>query len=133
MLAEELSKDAMFLAAAQFERFFDNDKVTQALQLFHNGLVYNINIYAEREISAIVQDRHPYNTVFSLNNPDESLCDCEKQVPCEHIWTAFFANGAGWRFIADWGIIDGKVSEEKTTKCEKDRRRKYKSTVGTNV
>lgn len=80
---------------------------------------------------------HPYNTVFSLNNPDESLCDCEKQVPCEHIWSAFFATYASMApvgdLLRDWGIIDGKVSEEKTTKCEKDRRRKYKSTVGTNV
>lgn len=121
MLANELSKATVLDSAKRFKWFYYQDTIKSALRLFQQGLVYNINVYGERELSAAVQDKATYDVLLSLDEPETSLCECGGDSPCVHIWAVFFSVYSSFdsvpKLTQTWGkVLNKEPSKSKRTK-----------------
>jgi hypothetical protein len=79
----------------------DSELVEDSLQLYRQGLVYNVAVDKGRIVGVVEDEERIYLPILHLDHPDQNGCDCYEAPPCHHQVALLFYAAASHSLVGE--------------------------------
>ena len=79
----------------------DSELVEDSLQLYRQGLVYNVAVDNGRIVGVVEDEDRIYLPILHLDHPDQNGCDCHEAPPCHHQVALLFYAAASHSLVGE--------------------------------
>ncbi|MEI4801179.1 hypothetical protein WAZ07_07510 [Bacillus sp. FJAT-51639] len=107
MLQHSITKDEIMEIANEFlkgldpQQTTDKEQVSNALQLYRSGLVYNVDFDGYTLSGTVEHDGDIYSVNIPIRNVSESYCDCFSPTQCEHMLAVLLYAASSFGQVGD--------------------------------
>ncbi|PGZ95374.1 hypothetical protein COE51_20730 [Bacillus pseudomycoides] len=107
MLQHSITKDEIMEIANEFlkgldpQQASDKEQVSDALQLYRSGLVYNVDFDGYTLSGTVENDGDIYSVNIPIRNVSESYCDCFSPTQCKHMLAVLLYAAASFGKVGD--------------------------------